>query len=56
MKDCFNYWCWIWPNPSNSKARSMGFDVVAIDKNPDAIGMPLATYSYPIDVLDVRSY
>lgn len=40
--------------PAIIKAKAMGLNVIAIDKNPDAIGMKLADYAYAIDVIDVE--
>jgi biotin carboxylase len=40
--------------PAINKAREMGLTVVAIDRNPDALGMKLADYAYTIDVVDVK--
>lgn len=40
--------------PAIKKAKEMGLNVVAIDKNPEALGRKYANYFYPIDVLDVK--
>jgi len=39
--------------PAISKSKKMGLNVIAIDKNPNAIGMSIADFSYPIDILDI---
>jgi carbamoylphosphate synthase large subunit len=38
--------------PAILKAKELGLEVVVIDKNPEAIGMPIADYSYNVDVVD----
>lgn len=38
--------------PAIQKAKELGLEVVTIDKNPSAIGMSLADFSYEIDILD----
>lgn len=40
--------------PAIIKAKEMGFNVITIDKNPDALGMKLADYAYAVDVIDVE--
>jgi biotin carboxylase len=38
--------------PAINKAKELGLIVVCIDRNPNAVGMSLADYSYPVDVTD----
>ncbi|MEA4968196.1 MAG: ATP-grasp domain-containing protein [Bacteroidaceae bacterium] len=38
--------------PAIKTAKDMGLTVVVVDKNPNAIGMPLANYAYPVDIID----
>lgn len=38
--------------PAIQKAKEMGLNVVVIDKNPNAVGMKFADYSYAVDVVD----
>lgn len=40
--------------PAIKKAKEMGLEVIVIDKNPNAMGMTLADFAYPIDVLDIQ--
>lgn len=38
--------------PAIEKAKELGLKVVVTDKNPNAVGMKLADYSYPVDIID----
>ena len=38
--------------PAIKKAKELGLTVIAIDKNPKAIGMSMADFSYEVDILD----
>ncbi|HUH18902.1 ATP-grasp domain-containing protein [Albibacterium sp.] len=38
--------------PAITRAKELDLEIIVVDKNPEAIGMKLANYSYPIDVLD----
>src|SRR5690554_3219154 len=40
--------------PAIKKAKEMGLTVIAIDRNPDAMGMKYADYAYSVDVVDVN--
>lgn len=40
--------------PAIKKAKEMGLTVIAIDRNPDAMGMKYADYAYTVDVVDVN--
>lgn len=39
--------------PAIISAKKIGLKVVAVDRNRDAVGMPLADYAYDIDVVDI---
>ena len=38
--------------PAILKAKEMGLTVIAIDKNPNAVGMKIADHSFAIDIID----
>jgi biotin carboxylase len=39
--------------PAIQKAREWGLTVVAVDRNPDAIGMEVADIAIPVDIVDI---
>ncbi|WP_461638894.1 ATP-grasp domain-containing protein [Labilibaculum euxinus] len=39
--------------PAIKKALDLNLKVVVVDKNPEAPGMKLAHYSYPVDIIDI---
>lgn len=38
--------------PAIKKAKELGLTVITIDKNPNAIGMSMADFSYDVDIID----
>lgn len=40
--------------PAIKKAKELNYRVIAIDKNPNALGFPLADVALPIDILDCK--
>jgi len=40
--------------PAIEKAKDLGYQVIAIDKNPDAIGMSKADISLAVDIIDIK--
>ncbi|MBX9448453.1 MAG: ATP-grasp domain-containing protein [Taibaiella sp.] len=38
--------------PAILSAKDLGLKVVVVDKNPDAVGMKIADYSYAVDIID----
>ncbi|WP_421874970.1 ATP-grasp domain-containing protein [Marinoscillum sp.] len=41
--------------PAIRKAKELGYAVICIDRNPNAVGMQLADFSYEIDVVDMEA-
>ena len=39
--------------PAISKAKDMGLYTIAVDRDPNAIGMKYADIALPIDVIDI---
>lgn len=40
--------------PAIQTAKEMSLEVIAVDKNPDAVGMSLADFSYAVDIVDFQ--
>ncbi len=40
--------------PAIEKALEMGLEVITVDRDPNAVGMKLATHAYPIDIIDEK--
>lgn len=38
--------------PAFESSEKLGLEIITVDKNPDALGMKLADYAYPIDIID----